>query len=90
MFTKVNIFRKNFLFKNFSVFAKIKKHNKSEELASNQPFKNMKSPDEINIEIDETNKFPSNKKINKKDSKILTERELEVLKNLPKETISKI
>lgn len=89
MFTKVNIFRKNLLFKNFSMFSKIKKHSKSEEVAGAQVFQNMKNPDEINIEIDDSaneNLAKANK--NKKSSKGLTERELEILKNLPKETLS--
>lgn len=89
MFTKVNIFRKNLLFKNFSLFSKIKKHSKSEEVAGAQVFQNLKNPDEISIEIEEPLNENLAKAKNKKSSKGLTERELEILKNLPKQTISK-
>jgi hypothetical protein len=88
MFTKVNIFRKNLLFKNFSIFSKIKKHSKSEEVAGAHVYQNMKNPDEINIEIDDSPNDNLYKANNKKSSKGLTEKELEILKNMPKETIS--
>jgi len=89
MFAKVIFFRRNTIFKSFSIFSKIKKHTRSEEVVGAKVFQNMKNPDEINIEIDEDSPKDNLTNLkNKNKSKGLTQRELEILKNLPKETIS--
>jgi len=90
MLTKVNLFRKSLLIKNFSLLSKIKKHGKSEEISTAQVFQNLKNPDDLKIEIENEPKIINSKKEKfNKNPKALTEEELEILKNLPKETISK-
>ena len=69
MFTKVNIFKKNLLSKNFSIFSKIKNHNKSEDIGTAQLFQNLKKPDELKIEIEEPNKILTQKGKSKKKLK---------------------
>lgn len=87
MLTKLNIFNKCLLFKNFSVFSKLKKFQKSEELSNSEVYKNIRNPEEIKVELEEPRLKTGRTKL-KKDSKSLTPEELEILKNLPNQTIS--
>lgn len=84
MFTRIKFLKRNAIIKNFSLFSKIKQHNKSDELAVSEAYNSFKNIDQDNIFPE----YESEKNKVKKSGKKLTPEELEILKNLPKQTIS--
>ena len=89
MFTKFKTSNiTNIIHKNFSIFQKIRKFTKSAEYKSTEGLSSSKNPDDIKVEYDRP-KQQNNPTKQFKSKTGLTSEELRVLKNLPKETISK-
>ena len=80
----------NILTKNFSIFQKIRKLTKSKDYKNTtESISGTKHPDDIEVEYDRPKNEKESKKNKSKTKNGLTAEELLVLKNLPKETVSK-
>ena len=80
----------NILTKNFSIFQKIRKLTKSKDYKNTtESISGTKHPDDIEVEYDRPKNEKESKKNKSKSKNGLTAEELLVLKNLPKETVSK-